>query len=129
VGSKTCIQKYQTEKLMGKNNLVWLEYRYNEFLRNACELDSPPSEQELSRRQTSRVHKATKFLVQLDNFELFRENQVTPIFVHRVTKYSDINSLASANLGQSAGCNMPQHNAFASTNARLTTFVSTDVLK
>jgi len=82
--------KCQTEKLKGKNNLVCLEYRYNEFLRNTYELHSPSSEQELSRRQTSRVHKATKFLVQLNNFQLFRENHVTRIFVHHVTKYSAI---------------------------------------
>ena len=53
----------QTEKMKGKNNLVGLEYRYNEFLRYIYELDSPSPEQELSRRQISRVHKAKKFLV------------------------------------------------------------------
>lgn len=118
-------------KLKGKNNLVRLEYRCNEFLRNAYELDSPASEQELSRRQTCRVQKATKFLVQLHNFQLFRENHVTRIFVHHVTKYSAILIHLQVQIldkAQVAICRL-QYNSFASTNARLTIFVSINVLK
>jgi len=90
-GKQNMHTKCQTEKPKGKNNLVGLEYRYNEFLiRGTYELDSLASEQELSRRQTSRVHKAMKFLVQLNNFQLFRENHVTRICVLHVTKYSAI---------------------------------------
>jgi len=126
-GKQNMHTKCQTAKLKGKNNLIGLEYRCNEFLRNTYQLASPASEQELSRRQTSRVHKATTFLVQLNNFQLFGVNHVTRIFVHHVTKYSarlihlQVQILDKA---QVAICN-----SFASTSARLTIFVSKNVLK
>jgi hypothetical protein len=114
----------QTERLKGKNNLVGLEYRCNDLLRNTCELDSPASEQ---RRQISRVHKATKFLVQLNNFQPLRKNHVTRIFVHHVTKYSAILIRLQVQILDKA--QVAIRNSFASTNARLKIFVSTNVLK